>query len=181
LRRHPFYAKNRFDDALSQHDWKTRSITEEEWASGILQRWMRYAEVLLIYAEGKAMSSGLDQSCIDALNQVRARAGEPRGPAQPGDYASAQDFQRDLFDERGWEFCGLEYGTRWSDLLRFEKVEEMNAHRLSNEVWPDTREPKEQALVNQPGKKYYYFLVPAIEKSRAGLTDNNAETNPVEP
>ncbi|MDR1102974.1 MAG: RagB/SusD family nutrient uptake outer membrane protein [Tannerella sp.] len=181
LRRHPFYAKNRFDDCLSQHDWKTRSLNGDEWASGVLQRWMRYAEVLLIYAEAKAMSGSLDQSCIDALNQVRARAGEPRGLAQLGDYASAQDFQRDIFDERGWEFCGLEYGTRWSDLLRLEKVEEMNAHRLSNEVWPDTREPKEQALVNQPSKKYYYFLVPAIEKSRAGLTDNNAETNPIEP
>jgi tetratricopeptide (TPR) repeat protein len=181
LRRHPFYSKNRFDDALSQHDWKTRSINEEEWASSILQRWMRYAEVLLIYAEARAMSSGLDQSCIDALNQVRARANEPRGLAQLGDYASAQDFQKDLFDERGWEFCGLEYGTRWSDLLRFEKVEEMNAHRLSSEVWPDTREPKEQALVNQPSKKYYYFLIPASEKAKVGLTDNDATTNPIEP
>ncbi|MDR2140105.1 MAG: RagB/SusD family nutrient uptake outer membrane protein [Tannerella sp.] len=178
LRRHPFYAKNRFDDALSQHDWKTRSITSEEWASGMLQRWMRYSEVLLIYAEAKAMSSGLDQSCYDAFNEVRARAKDLPLLTSAG---SPQEFQELCFQERGWEFCGLEYGTRWSDLLRFEKVEEMNAHRLSNEVWPDTREPKEQALVNQPSKKYYYFLIPASEKSRAGLTDNDATTNPIEP
>jgi hypothetical protein len=177
LRRHPFYSKNRFDDALSQHDWKTRSISEEEWGSGILQRWMRYAEVLLIYAEARAMSSGLDQSCYDAFNEVRARAMEPPLAAA----GSPQEFQELCFHERGWEFCGLEYGIRWSDLLRFEKVEEMNAHRLSNETWPDTKEPKEQELVNQPSKQYYYFLIPASEKARAGLTDNNAGTNPIEP
>jgi tetratricopeptide (TPR) repeat protein len=178
LRRHPFYSKNRFDDNLSQHDWKTRSINSEEWASGILQRWMRYAEVLLIYAEAKAMSSGLDQSCYNAFNEVRARAEDLPLLTSVG---SPQEFQELCFQERGWEFCGLEYGTRWSDLLRFEKVEEMNAHRLVEDVWPDTRVPKEQAFVNKPSKKYYYFLIPASDKARAGLTDNNAEKNPIEP
>jgi hypothetical protein len=57
----------------------------------------------------------------------------------------------------------------------------MNAHRLSNEKWPDTGVAKEQAFVNPPSKKYYYFLIPAVEKSRTGLTDNNAETNPINP
>jgi hypothetical protein len=178
MRRHPFYAKNRFDDGLSQHDWKTRSINGDEWASGKLQRWMRYAEVLLIYAEAKAMSSGLDQSCYDAFNEVRLRGKDlPAITSAP----SAQAFQDSCFKERGWEFCGLEFGTRWSDLLRFEKVEEMNANRLSNEVWPDTKAPKEQAFVNPPSKKYYYFLIPASEKARTGMTDNNAETNPINP
>ncbi len=35
---------------------------------------MRYAEVLLIYAEAKIESGGIDQSVLDAINDVRARA-----------------------------------------------------------------------------------------------------------
>lgn len=46
-----------------------------------LQKWddisfslMRYAEILLIYAEAKIMSDNIDQSVLEAINKVRARA-----------------------------------------------------------------------------------------------------------
>src|SRR5699024_1556745 len=36
--------------------------------------YIRYAEVLLIYAEAKIENNDIDQSVLDALNKVRARA-----------------------------------------------------------------------------------------------------------
>ena len=38
---------------------------------------LRYAEILLTYAEAKNEVSGPDQSIYDAINAVRRRAGQP--------------------------------------------------------------------------------------------------------
>ncbi len=38
---------------------------------------IRYAEVLLNYAEAKNEATGPDQSVYDAINMVRARSGQP--------------------------------------------------------------------------------------------------------
>jgi hypothetical protein len=199
-RRHPYYAKGYFDDEIDNTyvpsdrkynsdgtiqawGWETRSLNADFWNSGKLQRWMRYSEVLLIYAEAQAMASGLDQSCIDALNQVRARAEETRGLAKLGDYASAEAFQRAVFDERGWEFAGLEYGQRWADLLRFERAKEMNSFRASMGAWPDgvlkEKEINPDFFANE--KKYYYLLIPASEKARTGMRDHDASIDPIVP
>ncbi|MDR1524610.1 MAG: RagB/SusD family nutrient uptake outer membrane protein [Tannerella sp.] len=199
-RRHPYYAKGYFDDQIDNTyvpsdrkynadgtiqawGWETRSLDSEYWRSGKLQRWMRYAEVLLIYAEAQAMAHGLDQSCIDALNQVRARAEETRGLAKLGDYASAQDFQKAIFDERGWEFAGLEFGQRWADLLRFEKAKEMNSFRASMGNWPDGR-AKEKTINPEffsNEKKFYYLMIPVSEKARTGMRDHDASIDPIVP
>jgi hypothetical protein len=199
-RRHPYYAKGYFaeeinntyvpsdrkynaDGTIQAWGWETRSLDSDTYRSGKLQRWMRYAEVLLIYAEAQAMANGLDQSCIDALNQVRARADETRGLAQLGNYASAQDFQRAVFDERGWEFAGLEFGQRWADLLRFERAKEMNSFRASMGAWPDGRlkekEINSEFFSNE--KKFYYLLIPASEKARTGMRDHDASIDPIVP
>lgn len=177
-RRHPYFAKRRFDRSLQQHDWNSRAIDGNEWASGNLQRWMRFSEVLLIYAEAKAMSDGPDASAYEAFNEVRRR-GKDLPDLEPG--LTPEQFQEACFYERGLEFCGLEYGTRWADLLRLEKVEEMNAFRLSDEVWPDTRKPKESKINHPLSKADYYFKIPADEKAKAGWSDNNAATNPIYP
>ncbi|MDR1779198.1 MAG: RagB/SusD family nutrient uptake outer membrane protein [Tannerella sp.] len=199
-RRHPYYAKYYFDDeadhtyvpsdrkynadgSIDAWGWETRSLDAEFWRTGKLVPFMRYAEVLLIYAEAQAMANGLDQSCIDALNQVRARAEETRGLAKLGDYASKEDFQRAMFDERGWELCGLEMGNRWADLLRFERAKEMNSFRPSLGNWPDGR-PKEKEINSEffaNEKKFYYLLIPAPEKQRTGFRDNDASVDPINP
>ena len=77
--------------------------------------YMRYAELLLIYAEasGEAGSAGAD--AWEALNMVRRRAGLPDVSASDG---SIQDL---AFQERKWELAG-EY-LRWNDLVRKEQVE----------------------------------------------------------
>ena len=144
---------------------------------------MRYSEVLLIYAEAQAMAKGIDQSCIDALNAVRARARETRGLAKLSDYTSAQDFQRAIFDERGWEFAGLEFGQRWADLMRFERAKEMNSIRINMPTWPDGRAKEKdinpEFYANE--KKFYYLLIPATEKARTGFIDNDASVDPIKP
>lgn len=45
---------------------------------------IRYADILLMYAEAKNEDSGPDESIYDALNQVRSRAGMPDVPAELG-------------------------------------------------------------------------------------------------
>ncbi|MDR3262568.1 MAG: RagB/SusD family nutrient uptake outer membrane protein [Tannerella sp.] len=199
-RRHPYYAKGYFDDTLEQTylpsdrkynadgtiqawGWETRMLGDDPYSAGKSQRWMRYAEVLLIYAEAQAMAHGVDQSCIDALNQVRARAEETRGLAKIGDYPSPQAFQQEIFEERGWEFAGLEYGQRWADLLRFEKAKEMNLSRTTLGNWPDGV-PMEKTInpeffANE--KKFYYLLIPVWEKARTGYRDNDASIDPINP
>jgi hypothetical protein len=78
------------------------------------------------------------------------------------------------------EITGYVYGGAGEYIPTTGPAEEMNVNRFSGEVRPDMREPIEQALVNQPSKKYYYFLIPASEKARVGLTDNDAITNSIE-
>jgi hypothetical protein len=51
--------------------WGAAGGADNDWI------FIRYAEVLLNYAEAKNEASGPDQSVYDAINQVRARAGQP--------------------------------------------------------------------------------------------------------
>ena len=91
--------------------------------------YMRYAEVLLIYAEasGEAGSAGAD--AWEALNKVHRRAqGLPIDTPDASDLTSGDGTIQDLaFTERKWEFAG-EF-IRWNDLVRKEKVEEALGNR----------------------------------------------------
>lgn len=82
---------------------------------------MRYADVLLMYAEAKIEMNEIDQSVYDAINQVRARAykvgvGETdKYPAISGGSQSELRFQ--LRSERRMEFAWE--NRRWFDLMRW--------------------------------------------------------------
>ncbi len=91
---------------------------------------IRYAEVLLTYAEAKAMSTGVDASAYAAVNEVRKRAGLK--DLQVG--LSAIQFRDAILEERGWEFAGFEPASRWFDLIRTETVEKANRLRHSSEL-----------------------------------------------
>jgi hypothetical protein len=78
---------------------------------------MRYAEVLLIYAESKNEAGGPDQSVYDAVNQVRARVGMPALPAGLDQAAMRERIRH----ERRVEF-GME-GLRYQDLKRWKIAE----------------------------------------------------------
>ncbi|WP_051691737.1 RagB/SusD family nutrient uptake outer membrane protein [Pedobacter borealis] len=73
---------------------------------------IRYAEVLLTYAEAKIEAGQIDASVYDAINQLRSRAGLPN-VAQ-----SNQTAMRDLVRrERRVELAGE--GLRWFDIVRW--------------------------------------------------------------
>lgn len=74
---------------------------------------LRYAEVLLNYAEAKIESNQIDQSVYDAINKIRTRANMPvieLGKTQ-------SELRSALRYERKVEFAGE--GTRYFDLLRW--------------------------------------------------------------
>lgn len=90
---------------------------------------IRYADILLMYAEAKVQLGEIDQSVYDAINEVRQRPTvelEPIGPATHPDQASLMDY---LIDERGREF--VFEGLRLFDIHRWGiGVETISGSRL---------------------------------------------------
>ncbi|MGP1994335.1 RagB/SusD family nutrient uptake outer membrane protein [Zobellia laminariae] len=107
-------------------------LADGDWAQFQTLRsdlYMRYAEVLLIYAEasGEAGTAGAD--AWEALNMVHRRAeGIDLNTTSPTDLTAGDGTLQDLaFTERKWEFAG-EF-IRWNDLVRKEKVQEALGNR----------------------------------------------------
>ena len=139
LARHPFFKK--YQDDVDRHDW---------WGSRT-QQIMRYAEVLLNYAEAKAMSDGPDASAYDAVNTIRRRAGDPDLVSG----LSAVAFRDSVIAERGWEFAGGEPPSRFYDLIRTETLEQETAKR----------DPTDLPLQHQPTHADYWLPVPITDVS----------------
>ncbi|SNY99519.1 Starch-binding associating with outer membrane [Flagellimonas pacifica] len=82
---------------------------------------LRYADVLLMYAEAANMAEGgPSQAALDAINEVRQRAGLT--PLSSG--MSQSDFDGAVIEERNWELAFE--ANRWFDLVRKEMVIEVN-------------------------------------------------------
>ncbi len=79
---------------------------------------IRYADVLLMYAEALNELNGPAPDAYQAINQVRKRARNGIGNAQPQDLSglTKEQFRAAILRERGWELCA-EGHRRW-DLLR---------------------------------------------------------------
>jgi hypothetical protein len=120
-----------------------------DWWSSRTVQVIRYAEVLLVYAEAKAMSGGPDALAYQCLNRVRNRAGLENVPAG----LSNTTFRDMVIDERKWEFAGMEPNARWYDMVRTETVESATAKR----------DPAEEPLRNQPNKDRYFAPIPSRE------------------
>jgi hypothetical protein len=92
-------------------------------ASGTNYPLMRYAEVLLIYAEAVNEANGSPTAdAIDAFNEVRQRAGLSLWPTvndvDGNPYPNTQDgFRQAIRQERRWELCFE--GKRLFDLRRW--------------------------------------------------------------
>ncbi len=90
--------------------------------------YMRYAEVLLIYAEASGRSGNVTADAWEALNMVRRRS-----EALPADAPDASvdltdgDIAELAYTEKKWELAG-EY-LRWFDLVRMERVKEALSNR----------------------------------------------------
>ena len=93
---------------------------------------LRYAEILLIYAEAKIELNQIDQTVLDAINTVRARGyGVALGATNsyPAVTTTAQaDLRRILRRERRIELA-LE-GRRYLDLLRWKLVDKVFSKQM---------------------------------------------------
>ena len=90
-------------------------------ATGINFAYIRYADVLLMFAEAENEISGPTAEAQEALKQVRRRAFASDDRAEKVDaYVAAAstkaDFLKLVLDERKWEFAGE--NMRWKDLVR---------------------------------------------------------------
>src|SRR5699024_5948557 len=74
---------------------------------------LRYADVLLMYAEAQNEAGGPDASVYDAINQVRARSQMP--PVVPD--LSVDEMRKTIHLERRIELAGE--GSRWFDIRRW--------------------------------------------------------------
>lgn len=88
-------------------------------STGINYPYMRYADVLLMYAEAaNEINNGPTAQAIECLKQVHNRAFLT---TTDDDFfaeavASQEAFQKAILDERKWEFAGE--NSRWRDLVR---------------------------------------------------------------
>lgn len=122
---------------------------------------LRYADVLLMYAEAANMSNGSPTAAaLDAINQVRRRAqglpvNTPNAAVDLPSGMSKTDFDNAVLAERNWELA-FEM-NRWFDLVRREKVVEVNQALFPN-VKPTN------ALLPKPSAQ----LIPGILDQNAG-------------
>ena len=115
---------------------------EAIWQTSATLPLMRYAQVLLIYAEAQARSdNSANAQAYDFVNAIRSRAG-----LTPLSGLSNDDFINSVVNERAWEFAG-EY-LRWFDIVRLQLLPQINA----------ARDPSENAVI---GPVKYTLPIPA--------------------
>lgn len=91
-------------------------------ATGINFAYLRYSDVLLMFAEAENELNGPTEAAQNALKAVRKRAFSSADHAEKVDAyvataaASKADFLDAVLDERAWEFAGE--NMRWKDLVR---------------------------------------------------------------
>ena len=100
----------------------------DKWNMGKDWHVIRYAEVLLTYAEAKNEVTGLDQSALDAVNAVRTRVGMPilqrTDASKPTYVASQDDLRQRIRNEWRVEFA-LEGSKRKWDIRRWDIAEKV--------------------------------------------------------
>jgi len=121
---------------------------------------IRYAEVLLIFAEAQARV-GENAESIEALNQVKRRAAGLPYDVPDGTVDVTTATPNEIVDEKGWELAG-EY-KRWYDLIRSEMLEEVTLRRSPDE---------NVDLVRQPTKAQYISPIPYEAISTSNLEQN---------
>mgnify|MGYP001179532479 CR=1 FL=1 len=176
---HPTYRKWWADNLTS--DWSWENKDNNLWSTNMEQcaTWydsrsivmMRYADILLTYAEAQARADGSPNTlAYECLNNVRNRAYAGVGSTEASvSGLSTNDFIDTVVWERAYEFAGFEYSARWFDLQRLELVEKANTD------WRDESEDKYK-LQNAYTKADYFLSIPSKEvELNPNLADNNSE------
>ena len=160
-----YYLKKFMDPAtVGQYFYNTNTWVE-----------FRYAEILLNYAEACIELGGSDlQKGLDALNQVRNRAGLPDRVTT--DQATARTYLR---QERAIEFFGE--GHRWYDTRRWmicgtviQNIYEMKIKQFDNGNFEWKYDPTANADSRSWKGDYFYWLpIPRDEITKAPQIVNN--------
>jgi len=158
---HPYYFKMWEAEGLEGVN-KWGPAGDNDWYSSRTSQVIRYAEVLLIYAEAQAQADGAPNAlAYDCINRVRNRAfagaGTHQNDLKPG--LSAEAFRDSVFVERGWEFAGFEYANRWFDLVRLELVEDAASANPSHAFLPG-RSPDDWTILAPPTHASYFLPIP---------------------
>jgi hypothetical protein len=130
---HPFYRKFRaglVTGGVAEGIYETDStIISMNPSTNKTTDLIRYAQVLLTYAEASAMATGGPTSGgYAAVNLVRQRAGEP--PLTAG--LSQTAFRDSIVYERSYEF-GAEMGVRWFDIQRLQLLPQIVSTRSTQD------------------------------------------------
>lgn len=104
---------------INESKWPTSYATQSD------QDWvfLRYADILLMYAEAKNESAGPDQTAVDALNKVRSRADVKMPLLEFSGSLTKNEFRDIIRHERRIELA-LE-GQRYFDLKRWGMIKEV--------------------------------------------------------
>ena len=137
------------------------TATPSNWASlGNDATHLRFAEVLLIYAEAKNEISGPDQSIYDAVNEIRSRAGLDELPVGLNQEAMREKIRHERRIEFAFE------GQRYFDLKRWGII---------GEVVSDIPEPPVSTSTFRVWKDHFKLLpIPQaeIDKDPQNLIQN---------
>lgn len=131
---------------------------------------IRYADVLLIYAEAKIELNQIDQSVLDAMNEVRARAygvdksAVDQYPAFK--MADQQELRKQLRVERRMEFA--KEGLRYMDLMRWKLMDKVMSKKVYMMLYP--ADLLLENVVNEGD--WFWAFAPEIDEN--GLADFTA-------
>lgn len=134
--------------------------------SGLNMIVLRYADVLLMYAEAKTELGQLDASVTDAINQVRRRAGMPDVPA-----GLSQDSLRSVVRHERRVELALE-GLRLFDIRRWRIADQVMPGTTHGIDYIDATTGLQQTIVGELrgfASRNYLWPVPARE---LGLNPN---------
>ena len=150
-----FLMEKYVDLSMAPFTASTANTTDQDYVH------LRYADVLLMYAEAKNEVSGPDATVYAALNQVRARPGINMPPVDPAGYDTKDKLREFIRHERRVELA-LE-GQRYNDLKRWN---------IAHIKLPMLKHPSGAPLVFQ--SKNYVLPFPQSEiDNNPNLVQNN--------
>src|SRR5690625_3978823 len=136
---------------------------------------MRYADVLLMYAEAKVQLGEIDQSVYDAINEVRQRPTVELDPIDETTHPDAESLMNYLMDERAREFA-LE-GLRLFDIMRWGVGEEVAAGPVYGAHYENADGEVYRHNVNYSrtfDEHHHLWPIPQAEiNSNDSISDNN--------
>jgi hypothetical protein len=155
---------------ISQQDIETSNF----WDSSIHYILMRYAEVLLMYAEAKIEDNSIDQSVYDAINKVRRDRDDVKMPEITSGKSQAE-LREIVRRERRVEFAFE--GMRLFDIRRWEIAHEVMPGEAKGLTYTDPQTGNPVTLSGGTRvfdqSKHYLWPIPQAEIDITHIVQNN--------